>query len=65
LPGRENSTEKEGHDRVKKLNRHKWMPTDQPDSIAGALRLLRLGRLVCSKMPLPTRGVENLVINVA
>jgi len=40
LPGRENSTEKGGHDRVKKLNRHKWMPTDQPDSIAGALPCL-------------------------
>ena len=50
--------------RVKKLDRHKWMPTDQPNSIAGALRLPRLGRLVCSRIPPPTRGVKNLVINV-
>ena len=67
-PGGENSTEKGGHDRVKKLDRHKWMLTDQPNSIAalaGALQLLRLCRLVCSGMPPPTRGVENLVINVA
>jgi len=65
LPGGENSTEKGGHNRVKKLDRHKWMPTDQPNSIAGALRLPRLNRLVCSRIPPPTRGVENLVNNVA
>ena len=65
MPGKENSIEQGGHDRVKKLDRHKWMPTDQPNSIAGALLLLRLGRFVCSRMPLPTRGVENLVFNIA
>ena len=65
MPGGENGTEKGGHNRAKKLDRHKRMPTDQPNSIAGALRLLRLGRLVCSRMPPSTRGVENRVINVA
>ena len=33
-----------GHDRVKKLARHKWMPTDQPNSIAGASRCLCMNR---------------------
>ena len=52
-PGGKNSTEKGGQNRVKKLDRLLLMPTDQPNSIAGALRLLRLGRLVCCRMHLP------------
>ena len=31
LPGKENNIEQGGRDRVKKLTRHKWMPTDQPE----------------------------------
>ena len=31
LPGKENSIKQGGHDRVKKLARHNWMPTDQPE----------------------------------
>lgn len=30
LPGGENSIEEGGHDRVKKLDRHNWMPQISP-----------------------------------